>query len=428
MKGLKLLSLFIVVLVSLTGIASVAMAGSPSDIQFVNLKVNDHDVSSGDTIYVEREDNVDISASLKALSVDDIKDVKIRAWLGGYEDEVEDVSSMFDLISHATRAMDLSLQLPSDMEASTPYALHLEAYTSSGSKMYTQDLGVVKFQIEETRHELKVQDVIYSSSVNAGSVLYTKVRLENTGARDEKDIKVSISLPELGVSTRDYIDRLVWEEVDDDDKTSDSMGLALRIPDNVVTGDYELQVDAEYNNGRELTSVTKMVHIDGIAANAGDMVISIDTTSQNVAKGDEVAYKLMFANLGAGNAVYSVGVVGAEAWANVKISPTFVSLAPGQAGEAIVSLTANEDAVVGSHMFTLRVNAGEKVVKELSLSANVAEAGYNLGSLKTGLEVGFAIVVILLVILGLIVAFYKIGGKKESKPSEPESLSEETYY
>ena len=49
----------------------------------------------------------------------------------------------------------------------------------------------------------------------------------------------------------------------------------------------------------------------------------------------------------------------------------------------------------------------------MSLNANVIESGYDMGSLKTGLEVGFAILVILLVILGLIVAFYKIGGKKE---------------
>lgn len=426
MKRFKLLSFIIAILVCLSGLTNVAVAGAPSDTQFLKLKVNGNDVSSGETVYVERGDNVDVSVNLKAISVDDIENLKARAWLGGYEDEVEDVSSMFDLISNAVRAVDLSLQLPDDMDASKQYELNLEVYNSDGTKEYTEDLGLVKFQIEEVRHDIEIKDVIYSNSVSAGSILYTKVRLENTGAKDEKNIKVSVSIPELGISTRDYLDELVWKEVSDDDKTSDSIELALRLPENIVSGDYELQVDAEYHKGRDLTSVTRNVHIKGVSASAADMVISIDTTSQSVAKGDEVAYKLVFANLGTGDAVYSVEVAGAEAWADVRVSPGFVTLGPGEAGEVTIYLDAKEDAAVGSHMFSVRVNSGDATVKELNLNADVEKAGF--GSLKTGLEVGFAILVILLVILGLVVAFYKIGGKKEEKPSEPEGLSEETYY
>jgi len=427
MKGLKLLSLILVMLVSFSGIANVALAGSPSDVQFIGLKVDGNDVSSGETVYVERGDDVDVSVNLKAYSVDDVEDLKIKAWLGGYEDEVEDITGLFDLTPNVARAFGLSLQLPSDMDASKAYNLHVEVYNSDGEKQYTEDLGLVKFQIEETRHDLEVQDVIYSSSVNAGSILYTKVRVENTGAKDEKDVKVSVSIPELGVSARDYIDELVYEENNDDDSTTESIGIALRLPDNAVTGDYELQIDVEYNRERELTSVTRMVHVNGIAAGAKDMVISIDTTTQEVAKGDEVAYKLMFANLGTGSAVYSVEVAGEEAWADAKVNPGFVTLAPGQAGEVIVSLEAKDDAAIGSHMFSLRVKAGEATVEDLTLNADVVKAS-SLGSLKTGLEIGFAIAVILLIILGLVVAFYKIGGKKTGKPSEPEGLTEETYY
>lgn len=424
----KLLGLILAVLVIVSGIAGMVLAGSPSDVQFVKIEVDDNDVSGGDLVYVERSDDVDVSVSLRAQSVDDIEDLKLRAWLGGYEDEVEDVSSMFDLVPGVTRTIDLNLQLPDDMDASKAYILHAEVYNADGSKEYTANLGTVRLQIEEARHRIRIKDIIYSTEVNSGSLLYTKVRVENTGSKDEKDVKVSVSIPTLGVATRDYIDKLVWTEDDDDDVTSDSIELALRIPENAVSGDYELQVDVEYNNGRELTSATRMIQINGIAAGAGEMVISVDTTSQDVVKGEEATFKLMFANLGNKAITYSVETTGADAWADVKVNPAFVSLAPGQAGEVMINLKAKEEALAGSHAFVARINAGENTVKELGLNANVKEAGYDLGSLKTGLEIGFAIIVILLVILGLIVAFYKIGGKKEEKPSEPESLSEESYY
>ena len=140
MKRFKLLSFILAILVCLSGLANVAVAGAPSDAQFLKLKINGNDASSGETVYVERGDDVDISVNLKAISVDDIEDLKVRAWLGGYEDEVEDVSSMFDLISNAARAVDLSLQLPDDMYASKQYELNVEVYNSDGTKEYTEDL------------------------------------------------------------------------------------------------------------------------------------------------------------------------------------------------------------------------------------------------------------------------------------------------
>ena len=102
----------------------------------------------------------------------------------------------------------------------------------------------------------------------------------------------------------------------------------------------------------------------------------------------------------------------------------------GETGEIIVKVTPNA-GVAGTQSFTAKIKANGEVMKEINLNANVAVAsGSDLGNVKRGLEIGFAILAILLVILGLIIASNKLKGSDDDEEplAEGEQSAGQTYY
>ena len=60
------------------------------------------------------------------------------------------------------------------------------------------------------------------------------VRVENKGQKDEDDVKVTVSIPALGLSATDYIDEV---EEDEEEETEE---LFIRMPKCAEAGQYEL--------------------------------------------------------------------------------------------------------------------------------------------------------------------------------------------
>ncbi len=412
----KLLSLVLVFLLSLTGV----FAGTSTDYEISKVEVNGI-IPATNAIYAERGEALDITVFVTGLN--DIEDIKVRAWIEGYEyEDIEDSSDMFDLTANVDRAIPLTIHIPEDIEASEDYTLCI--------KVTDKDNNVQKeypLRIEETRHKIKIQDVLFrpSNTIEAGRYLRTVVRLENVGARKEEDIKVTVSIPDLGISTSDYIDELVaYENDDDDEETSQSTNeLVLQIPKNAETGDYETKITAEYNRGHDIVVKKEIIHIEGKEAlGEAEAIISMDTSMKELPIGKETAYKVTFASLSEESSIYSVEVAGTETWASAKVEPAFVTIEPGKAAEIFVKITPNKDADLGSKMFTIKVKEGNTLIKETTINADVTKAGIDWSATKTVLEWGFGILVIILIILGLIIAF------KRKAPEPTETETEESYY
>ncbi|MFH0867977.1 MAG: hypothetical protein V1831_01575, partial [Candidatus Woesearchaeota archaeon] len=127
---------------------------------------------------------------------------------------------------------------------------------------------------------------------------------------------------------------------------------------------------------------------------------------------------------GASSKIYTVTADGA-AWANLRVSPSNVLVIDAGDSKAFtVYASAKENAPAGDQTFTVTINSGDKVLKQLPLSINVQEGkATGTAKLKRGLEVGLVILVILLVIIGLIIGFSKLRGEDEEEKDE-----EKTYY
>lgn len=412
----KILSLFLVFLLTLTGV----FAADSTDYRIDHIEINDM-IPGANAVYAERGEPLDITVYVEGLN--DTENVRAKAWIEGYEyEDIEDSSDMFDLNGGVDRTIDLTLNIPEDMEASDDYTLYVRL--SDKVNDFTESY---ELRIEEARHGLNIQDVIFrpSNSVESGRYLRTVVRLENLGARKEEDIKVTVSIPELGVSASDYVDELAAEEnPEDDEETSQSTNeLILQIPKDAETGEYEIKITAEYNRGHDIVVKKDLIYVEGKKALAdAEAIISIDTSAKELAQGQETTYKVVLASLTDESAIYSAEVAGTETWASTKVEPGFITLESGKTGELLIKVTPDKDAELGSHMFTIKIKEGNNLVKEATLNTEVVKSGVDWSATKTVLEWGFGILVIILIILGLMIAFKR-------RPSESvESETEESYY
>lgn len=450
MKGkLKMLGALALLLVSLVVVPAV----SALDFKFDKVEINGDAVdlanleTNPETVAVERGDtlNLHVVLHVENATEGDVDNLRLRAWIGGYEyDLIEDKTDVFKLSSSESRkSFDLALELPEDMEIENDaYTLHVEVLN------HNVELAIpLSVEVTKTRHLVSIQDVYVSpSDVNAGETAFVTVRLENMGDRKEEDIKVEASL--LGATATTYVDELVPvedsedEEYNDDDETSSSSKpLVLRLPANAATGDYDLNVKVTYNRGHSVVEAVTVVHVLGEEAPAATdkpavkAVVSVDATAQSVMAGEETVYKLTFANLGSETQLFSANVAGAQLWADARVDPSFVSVAPGATGEMYVYLNVHDDAELGNHLFTLQLLSGENLVKELPLGAKVTEntsddkiTGSSVASgllSSSTLKIGFVGLIVLLVIIGLIVALRKLKDDDEY-PLEPKEG--QTYY
>ncbi len=418
----KNLFMFGMMIVSILALCGIAQALDQGDIE---VKFDSDTLQAGSDNEFQKADEYEV----KVIFESDVNesDVQVSAYLRGdkYDDFVHDVTDAFDIDSGTTYRKTLTLTLPKRMERDT-YNLYVRVESRDGSvNVISEDYDLV---VESSKHEIVIKDVILSpsSGVTAGRALLATVRLQNYGRNDEEDVKVTFSIPGLGVSATDYIDEL---EEDGDNKDSKSTEeLYLRIPVCAPKGEYDAEVRVEFNDGEEV--VTKDMTIEVFSSDAcvidgvddgdskeGKTIISIGPEVQDVVKGaGGVVYPVTITNAGNTAKTYVINVEGGD-WGNFRVSPTNVVTVKADETKSIyIYAEANEDAPAGQQVFGVEIMSGDETLEEVTLKANVVDnGGFGGASLKRALEIGLIVLVVILVILGLIIGFNKLKGDDEDK-------------
>jgi len=423
----KFLSImFLIALIVVSGVVSAAVSNDYR-IRYVSVGgVSAED----DMIEIERGSTVKVKVEVEGTG-NYTDNVKVRAEIGGYEyDSVYDISEPFVVENGIVKRFTLQLNIPDDIDPAGTYKLYVRIFDANN--YVEEDYNVY---VREQRNKLNVMDVILypSDYVEAGKVLFGKVRVENIGYKKQEDIKVVMSIPELGLSTRDYIPELSAEDdVRADEEDSDSSDeLFLKIPANTPSGIYNVKIEIDYNRGHDIEVKNIPIKIVGAQTVPGveqptvsgvQGIISVDTLNQNVVQGDAVVYRVMIANLGNQVLTYSLDVSNIQSWGTLRIDPAFLTVQPGSTGEMLVYIRANEDAVVGRHQVNANVKIGNTVIKSFTLDTDVVE-GKTIASwqsVKSVLQILFIVLVVVLVILALVLVFNKLrGSNNENYNEEP---------
>ncbi len=399
------------------------------------VRVNNVDMA-GKTLNVERDEQLMVEVELTCATQSD--DARVRAEINGYEfGNVEDLSSIFECNPNRTYKKTLNVHVPYDLDASQAYTLRVETFDRKDQTELS-----VNLVIEEQRNNVGVFDVITNPSANvkAGTPVFVTVRVENLGQRKQDNVKVTASIPELGVTATGYLnDDLITEQQeqsqtfrDENADQSQSMTLLLRIPDDAATGNYNINVVSEFNRGHDFVTATKPIFVQGAGKTAkqAELLVTVDSSTKDVSGSQETTYKVMFANVGEEKGLYSIEVDGADSWGYARVEPGFLTLMGASTGEAMINVKAKADAQPGSYTFVARVMQGSTVVKEISLHANVMGTQPVTGStgnvdLRMVLAAIFVILVVVLIVLAVVLAARKSGRKPEEMGQQPATT---TYY
>src|SRR3989344_3601659 len=282
-------------------------------IDVVEVQVNDIEVETGDLISLaaDRREELEIRIVLQGNEAN--ADVEVEASIRGDDTfQVIDNSDVFRVLPNTRHVKTLKLALPPSMDEGT-YFLRVAVYDrASAGKIFNYFVTV-----EPRRHDIVIRDVTFNPSdeVGAGRAMIAIMRITNYGQETEDNIRVTVAIPELGISTSDYID-----EVDRDDSIS-SEELLLRIPVNAITGTYPVVASIDYHDGFKHESRQFQIRVSGIAAPRSGVgepetpaeeakartVVNIGPQSQDAARGEGGAiYPITLENQGTTSKSYTI--------------------------------------------------------------------------------------------------------------------------
>ncbi len=428
-KAIGLLVLCLISLLALSGIASALPVDFTVEVEGTELSE-----TAVNSLSIERD--TEISVRVEIESTANLEDVEIEAFISGYEyndrERISDTTHIFDMENATTYVKKLTLSLPYRVDEDA-YKLRVIATDRNSD----EKIKNYKLKIDVPRHSLTVDDVIFSPEgyVGAGKALLTTVRVSNRGQKSEDGIKVSVAIPELGISASDYIDEVEEEGSGNDDEVT-SEELYLRIPVCTKPGTYSVVVEVKYDEGFE--TITKKSNIEvledgackaGTAAGEGaegvpQTIINIGSVSQELTAGTGGAtYPITVTNGGASSRTYTITTAGLSDWATSAITPTnTIVLGKGETQTIYTYVSAVSGTQAGQRMFSVAISSGDKVLKQIPLTANVVKGAGVASNLKRALEIGLVVLVVLLVILGLIIGFNRLKG------TESGSEESQTYY
>lgn len=426
----KLLSLMTVFVISLLAVSLVS--ATPSTLggltsADVTVEVNGEEIVGATSLVFEEGETLDIEVELEIEDNSDTVDnsakgIEVVARLSGYEYsdslELEDSTALFDVREGTRKRVNLELTLPRDLDngVNTLRVMVLDRNSNALVNEYT-------FEVESPRNSVDIEDVSFSpgNTVKAGRSLLASVLVENFGHDTEKDVKVSVEIPALGVSTTDYINEL--KAGDSEDVSGDyEGGLLLQIPASAKAGDYEVLVTVEYDNRHKTITKAYTVSVLGneLFQLAEKLVVVVSPESQAVAAGRTAVYGVALSNEGTSSKAYTLSVVTGD-WAVVSLSENLIVLAPGESKVVYVDVAVDANAAAGEHVASLAVKSGDKVLETIPLTADVASAvAGSDANLRDGLEIALIVLVVVLVVVGLIVGF--------SRLRKDEEEDDKTYY
>ncbi|VVB81883.1 NPCBM-associated, NEW3 domain of alpha-galactosidase [uncultured archaeon] len=384
------------------------------------LPVNLEEVQIDNTILQENavnklslERGTDYEVRVKFTPTANIKDAEVRAFISGYEysdvSDIADKSQLFDADSGVTYVKKLNIMIPEDVD-SAEYKLRIiisDRYSDERVADYNLKLDV-------PRNALKIEDVVFnpSGAVKAGSALLATVRVQNSGEKDQTDVKVTVSIPALGISATNYI-----ADIKNNDKQEETEEMFLRIPKCSKAGNYDATVDVEYSQGHyKISEKKEMAVLADDTCNEAEpkTTITLGNQMQSATAGQTATFPVTVTNAGKTSKTFIVTVPSAD-WATITITPTSTLVVPaGQTQTIFVNAQLSEDVPAGAHSLTATVSSGEQT-QELTLTTNVLQSK---STARSVFETILIVLVVLLVILGIVLGIAHLRNKEQA----------ETYY
>jgi uncharacterized membrane protein len=429
MKQIIALMFGLLLMVSLA--ANVAASAVPVTVEKVEVDgfaldaggVNPRDLQRGESFDVKilvKADNAIVAPNNETMNV------QVFGFISGYEfsssESLSDETRAFDLEAGHTAIKTLTLKLPERADEDTYRLRIVVAGRNNDERVYNY---AIKVQPADTKVTIRDLELSPGDEIQAGRAFLATVRIKNYGDSRENDVKIRVSIPELGIAApADFVDDLRSDE------SATSEEFFLKTESCTKPGSYTLKAEVIYDQGDESTTLTRPITVTAgncdapVSGPSGKTTISFSAESQDVVEGSVATYPVTITNGESSARVFMLAVDGADEWATVRVSPSgVVSVKPGETKTAFVFVTPKDDVAAGQRVFAVHVkDAAGNSLQDLALKANVVADSEPAvgGSLKGVASVVLVVLVALLVLIGLVLAFRRSRG--------PEGEESQTYY
>ena len=267
LKIFSVLALFLVGLIAVSGIANADSVTSTVQPVLTNLPVSITKLYvNGDPVEMicppgtisggecNLEDRADINrgntieVKVRVTAANETKNVVVEASIRGLTHDQEKAraeTDPFNVKAGKSYYETLTIELPERM-TDGDYVLRIAVYDDNDNEVRYN----LPLTISADKNKVIIKDVVFdpSGDVKAGRALLTTVRLKNMGEDTEDDVKVTVSIPELGISASDYIDEVKAKG------SVKSEELYMRVPECAKAGDYRVTVTVKYDDGKKKVS------------------------------------------------------------------------------------------------------------------------------------------------------------------------------
>ncbi len=339
---------------------------------------------------LERGEQISIKTVFKTNT--DLDNIRVRAWINGYREEIEAKTSVFDVFKDNQYSKVLFLSIPSDIDAKDEYTIYVKIETKT--ELSGVDEAEITADVQRIANLLKILSVeLYdygtdknTKAFESGSAFYAEVVVKNTGNHNTEDVFVKLSIPELELERTVYVGDLGPFDNGYEDTVKKTITMVL--PEH-KEGVFDLIVKA-YNSelgDKETLEITVVKELER------NVEIMPQKTEAEIKQGETATYSFVVANFGETQESFIIEVLGISDWATVQINPASFALASGETRTVQIKLMVDEDALIMDHPATIRVRFG-----------NEAEQ-FNINTRVTSKAADWQIV---LMIIGLIVAIIAI--------------------
>ncbi len=350
------------------------------------------------TLSLERGQEYEVRVRFVAL--DKIRNAEVRAFISGYEfndiEPIDDKTEIFDAEQGVTYVKKLHVRIPDELDQDS-YKLRVVIT----DRFSDEERASYNLQIDAPRNSLKIDDVIFnpSNSVRAGSSLLARVRVENKGEREQEDVRVTVSIPELGITGTQYINELSAE--DDEEETEE---ILLRIPKCAKAGTYDAVIDVEFSQRhRKVTERQTITVLEDEQCTTATVQPSISAGSQvqTVSAGQTAVFPLTITNPSRNSKTFTVTTASDM---DITITPTNTLVIPAGQTQTVYINAMTEDS--GAKTVTATITNGN-TQQQIVFTANITSSG-----IRTAVEIILTALVVILIIIGIIIAINYARGKQ----------------
>jgi len=387
-----------------------ATAASALSVTVTTSKLDGQDIWQDDIYRIALERGQEFEFKVTLVSAENLSNIQAEAYISGYEysdyDSISDTTHNFDMESDVSYTKTFKLKLPNDIEQDSYKLRLLISDRYGGENTYDYNL-----KIDAQRHAISFYDILVSpdeEQIVAGRALTATVRLENTGEKDEENVKVTASIPKLGVSDSAYIDLI---KSGDDEETEE---LYMRIPTCATPGIYDLVVEANYDKKHETIKETSQIQIiaNEDCSQNSEPLLALSSDSIAVDAGKIASFTVTITNNAVNSKTYTLVLSGADGWSEATVSPsaTFV-VGAKESKQVRVDLAADKKAS-GLKELLVKLSSEGKQAAQIAIDVDVAACPQGT-ELRTVLEIVLVVLVALLVIIALLFGFKSLGKKSK---------------